>query len=99
MSDSFDFESFLTSQIIIPTVQEITRPLYELYEVNKPLSKTYAKDLMHNYLKFNKLTQQHIDVYNQFIKKAANIICSKVIAIADGKTIHFDNLKFEKPYY
>ena len=96
MSDSFDFESFLKTQIVMPEVEIILKPLQELY---KPLSKTYEKDIMRNYLSFNKLTQQHIDVYNQFIKKSANIICSKVIKMDDGRTIHFDNLKFEKPYY
>ena len=98
MSDSFDFESFLHTQIVIPTVENILQPLQQLYQM-KPLSKTYEKDLMRDYLKFNKLTQQHLDVYNQFIKKSANIICSKVIPMDDGRMIHFDNLKFEKPYY
>ncbi len=94
--DSFDFESFVKTQINIPIQQQ----LKELHaNVNKPLSNTYEKDLMRNYLSYNKLTQQHIDVYNQFIKKSANIICSKVIKMDDGRTIHFENLKFEKPYY
>ena len=99
MSDSFDFDSFLKTQIVIPALENILQPLHQLYAVNKPLSKTYEKDIMRNYLSFNKLTQQHIDVYNQFIKKSANIICSKVIPMDDGRTIHFENLKFEKPYY
>ncbi len=96
MLESFDFDEFLRTQIIIPTVENIVKPLQNLYQ---PLSKTYEKDLMKNYLSFNMLTQQHIDVYNQFIKKAANIICTKVIDMDDDRTIHFENLKFEKPYY
>lgn len=96
MSD-FDWEEFLGTQISIPVMEDIGQ--IEIPEEERIIIPKYESELMKNYLAFNKLTQQHIDVYNQFLKKAANIICSKVIPIKDGRTIHFDKLSFKKPYY
>jgi len=98
MSEEFDFEQFLHTQISIPAIENILEPV-DIPEQERLLIPKYDQELMKNYLSFNKLTQQHLDVYNQFLKKAANIICSKEIDLKDGRTIHFDNLAFKKPYY
>ena len=92
----FDFEGFLKSQIVLASEdinREIEEKALEYFDVGD------KKNIINEYLKFNKLTQQHIDVYNNFIKKASNIICSKVIDIGDGRKIYFEDLKFEKPMY
>jgi DNA-directed RNA polymerase III subunit RPC2 len=92
----FDFDSFIKSQIVLAT-EEVSKAIeekaLEFFDVGD------KKNIINEYLKFNKLTQQHIDVYNNFIKKASNIICSKVIDIGDGRKIYFEDLKFEKPMY
>ena len=90
MSEEFDFESFFKTQITVPVQKELTETF---------VSVNQGKDILKNYLNFNKLTQQHIDVYNNFIKKASNIILSKIIDLKNGKTISFQNLRFEKPVY
>lgn len=92
----FDFNNFIKSQITLST-KEITKDIeekaLEFFDIGN------KKNIINEYLKFNKLTQQHIDVYNNFIKKAVNIISSKVIDLEDGRKVYFENLKFEKPMY
>ena len=90
MTEEFDFDTFFKTQIEVPLQDELTLPF-------QPVDQ--GKQILKNYLNFNKLTQQHIDVYNNFIRKSANIICSKVINLGGGKTVNFDNLRFEKPTY
>lgn len=96
--DAFDWDEFLGTQITIPSLENILGPI-DIPEKERFIIPKHEAELMKNYLAYNKLTQQHLDVYNQFLKKAANIICSKVIKLADGITIHFDKLAFAKPFY
>jgi DNA-directed RNA polymerase subunit B' len=98
MSDEFDWEQFLNTQITLPAIENILEPI-DVPEKERVIVPQYEGELMKSYLATNKLTQQHLDVYNQFLKKAANIICSKKIPLDDGRTIHFDKLAFSKPYY
>lgn len=98
MSDEFDWEQFLHTQISVPAIENILEPVV-IPEQERIIIPKYEQELVKQYLSFNKLTQQHLDVYNQYLKKAANIICSKKIDLKDGRFVHFDKLAFEKPYY
>lgn len=92
MSDTFDFDSFLESQITAID-ESLADVVGEYFDIGN------KGQLYSTHFKHNKITQQHIDVYNNFIKKSANIICSKRIDLKDGRFITFEDLKFEKPMY
>ena len=86
----FDFENFFVNQLVPVASKKV-----DLYQPKKENEQI----IMDNYLAFNKTSQQHIDVFNQFIKKSANIISSKIITLDNGRTIHFENLQCTKPIY
>ena len=67
----FDFENFFVNQLVPVASKKV-----DLYQPKKENEQI----IMDNYQSFNKMTQMHIDVFNQFIKKSANIISSKIIS-------------------
>src|SRR5205807_767366 len=100
MADAFDFDAFLENQITIPfAADDVLIPVQPEVELPLMFYKTREGDLIKTYLQYNRLTQQHIDVYNQFVKNMANIISAKQIPIDDNRIIRIVNIKIDKPSY
>jgi hypothetical protein len=58
MSDEFDWEQFLHTQISIPAIENILEPV-DIPEQERIIIPKYEQELLKQYLSFNKLTQQH----------------------------------------
>ncbi len=94
MTEPFDFEAFFQDQLHVPIIENIKEPIPV-----SSITKEKESEMMRQYLNYNKLTQQHLDVYNQFTKNIANIIMSKTITLKDGRVITFDQVEIKKPTY
>jgi len=100
MTDSFDFDQFLETQITLPFIaDDVIEPVQPQIELPLMMIKKREGELMKTFLKYNKLTQQHLDVYNQFVRNMANIISAKQIPVGDGRIVRIINIKIDKPSY
>ncbi|HSW76914.1 MAG TPA: hypothetical protein VLG50_07700 [Candidatus Saccharimonadales bacterium] len=100
MADQFDFDEFFETQITLPPINtDVVAKTFPIEHITTTLYKKREGELMETYLKYNSLTQQHIDVYNQFLTRISNIISAKEIILDDGRRVRFENLNFDKPFY